>query len=271
MQAGVELFGESSQNADTEVISLLLESLHTIGMPDLNIDLGHVAIYRSLAAAAGFSKEQEQAFFDLLQKKSSTDINDWIEANLSDATYRRWFAGLPELAGDVSTLARAREVLAGAPDSVFEAIDAMAAIAEIINQRWPQVNLYYDLSEVRGYHYHTGIVFAAFAAGMGDSIARGGRYDNIGKVFGRARPAIGFTVDISAVNRLLNGSAVESLAAVFVPYSSDQKQWQVVQDLRRSGRRVVCALNPDDTPPSDCREQLVVDGDQVQLLPINEP
>lgn len=267
IQAGVELFGESGLSADIEVISLLLESLNTVGMPQLNVDLGHVAIYRSLAQAAGLSTSQEQTFFDLLQKKSSADIQTWIAANLSDERYVQWFALLPELAGDVSVLARARSLLAEAPARVLAAIDDMETIAQAVQSRWPQVQVHYDLSEVRGYHYHTGIVFAAFSPGFGGTIARGGRYDSIGEVFGRARPAIGFTVDISTVNRLLSGQFGESdQACVFAPYSQEAPQWLAVQDLRRQGFRVICALHDKASPPEECRQQLLLDGDQYILV-----
>ena len=269
IQAGVELFGEDSINADIEVISLLLESLQTVGMPELNIDLGHVAIYRSLAAAANFTTEQEQSFFDLLQKKSTTDIQRWIGANLSDEQHIRWFRCLPELAGDVTVLSAAKEALAGAPQAVFEAIDEMAAIASVVQSRWPQVQLYYDLSEVRGYHYHTGIVFAAFAPGYGATIARGGRYDSIGSVFGRARPAIGFTVDITTVNLLLSQSSSDPFAAVFVPFDLVQSQWTKVQELRQKGHRVICALSASDKPASECDQQLVIESGQVHLIPLD--
>lgn len=266
IQAGIELFGEAGLNADIEVISLLLESLETAGMPQLNIDLGHVAVYRSLAEAAGLNPQQEQTFFDLLQKKSAADIQAWISANISSAEHAQWFAQLPELAGNVSVLTRAREVLAGAPASVFAAIDDMAAIAEVIQRRWPNVQMHFDLSEVRGYHYHTGIVFAAFAPGFGGTIARGGRYDSIGQVFGRARPAIGFTVDISTLNRLLTTCQAEPVAPVFAPYSADPAQWQAVQSLRQSGRRVICALNNQDTAPPECSHRLELKGEQYQLV-----
>ncbi|BFM05314.1 ATP phosphoribosyltransferase regulatory subunit [Halioxenophilus aromaticivorans] len=267
IQAGIELFGESSLNADIEVISLLLESLDTAGMPQLNMDLGHVAVYRSLAQAAQLSAGQEQTFFDLLQKKSAADIQNWISTHISDQQHATWFAELPELAGDIAVLDRARNVLAGAPAAVFGAIDDMAAIAQVVQKRWPQVQLHYDLSEVRGYHYHTGIVFAAFAPGFGGTIARGGRYDSIGQVFGRARPAIGFTVDISTVNRLLVANkGVLPQQPVFAPYSDDPAQWQAIQELRQAGRRVICALNQQEVAPSECSHRLARAGEQYQLV-----
>lgn len=267
IQAGVELFGEASIAADIEVASLMLESLQLAGISDVHLDLGHVAIYRSLAAAAGFSREQEQAFFDLLQKKSSADIDNWISANITEAKFATWFSLLPDLAGGSEVLGLAQQQLAGAPNEVFEAIAAMQKMADVIAERYPQVQLHYDLSEVRGYHYHTGIVFAAFTPGFGGTIARGGRYDAIGKVFGRARPAIGFTVDISTVTRLA-ARALNSDSPVFAPASEDPKLWQAVRQMRRSGRRVVCALTDFETAPAECRQQLVLVDGQYQLQPL---
>ena len=261
IQAGVELFGEASLNADIEVISLMLESLATLAVPQLHMDLGHISVYHGLAKAAGLSDQQEQQFFDLLQQKSAADIAGWVATNVTNDEHKRWFLALPELAGGLEIVAQAKQVLSGAPSQALAAIAELESVAQHIQARWPDVEIYCDLSEVRGYNYHTGIVFAAFSPGFGGTIARGGRYDHIGQVFGRSRPAIGFTVDISTVMRLIESPRADQ-GAIFAPWSCDVAQWSAVQALRARGRRVVCALSEGEQAPADCTEQLIHDQEQ---------
>ncbi|MGL4318670.1 MAG: ATP phosphoribosyltransferase regulatory subunit, partial [Pseudomonas sp.] len=118
----------------------------------------------------------------------------------------------------------------------------LVAIADELEQRFPELPLYFDLGELRGYHYHTGVVFAAFVPGVGQSIAQGGRYDDIGADFGRARPATGFSTDLKTLVTLGDMQVEEPAAGVWAPDSHDVYLWQAVQRLRREGVRVVQAL-----------------------------
>ena len=237
IQVGLEFFGEAGIAADIEVVSLLLESLRATGLAKLHIDLGHVGIYRALAAAAKLSDAQEDAFFDLLQRKAVTEIREWVAANIPSAPCAELLLALPNLAGSVDILAKARKLFAAIPPAVA-AVDQLQQVAEVIAQRYPEAELYFDLGELRGYHYLTGLVFAAFAPGYGNPIASGGRYDHIGEVFGRARPATGFALDISAISKL--GLLPTSPASVIaVIENGDIRQWQAVQSLRASGERVI--------------------------------
>lgn len=241
IQAGVELFGESGISADIEVISLLLASLQESGLERLNIDLGHVGIYRSLAANAGLSDSQEREFFDLLQAKAVSDIEQWLEQNVTSTEQAKMLRALPDLAGGKEVLSQAKTALASAPAEVFAAIDTLEQVASVVSARYPAASLYFDLGELRGYHYHTGMVFAAFAPGYGAALANGGRYDHVGEVFGNARAATGFAVDITALNGLLSAPA-ERQGAIFAPASEDLAQWQVIADLRSQGEVVVCGF-----------------------------
>lgn len=237
IQVGLEFFGEAGIAADIEVVSLLLESLRATGLAKQHIDLGHVGIYRALASAAKLSDAQEDAFFDLLQRKAVTEIREWVAANIPSAPCAELLLALPNLAGSVDILAKARKLFAAIPAAVA-AVDQLQQVAEVIAQRYPDAELYFDLGELRGYHYLTGLVFAAFAPGYGNPIASGGRYDHIGEVFGRARPATGFALDISAISKL--GLLPTSFASVItVVENGDIRQWQAVQSLRASGERVV--------------------------------
>lgn len=264
IQVGLEFYGESGIAADIEVVSLLLESLRVAGLPKLHIDLGHVGIYRALAEVATLSATQEDELFDLLQRKAMTEIRQWIQANVADAQCAELLLALPSLSGGVNVLEKAQRLLANVPAAVT-AIEQLQAVARVISQRYPQAELYFDLSELRGYHYLTGLVFAAFAPGFGNPIASGGRYDHIGEVFGRARPATGFAVDVSAISKLglLPQVAAKSIAVVD---DGDNRQWQVVQALRTQGHRVVYTAPNNGLVECDCELRLINGEYQIITL-----
>lgn len=267
IQAGVELYGEAGPAADVEVISLLLESLQTAGLPKLHIDLGHVGIYRALASDAGLDNAQEETFFDLLQRKAAVEIKAWVAEHIADPKMAAVLLELPALAGDCAVLDTARQRFAGLSDKAIAAVDELSAVADAVAQRYPQAELYFDLSELRGYHYLTGVVFAAFAPGYGNAVASGGRYDHIGEVFGRARPATGFAVDITAINSL--GVVAESVGkGIYAPAATEQDQWQAIQDLRAQGERVVCGLEGTSLEEINCDRQLVLEQGQYQVVPL---
>jgi ATP phosphoribosyltransferase regulatory subunit len=266
IQAGLELYGESGIAADIEVVSLLLESLSLAGLSCQHIDLGHVGIYRAIAADAHLSQEQEETFFELLQRKAMTEIRDWVEANIQDAAVAALFLALPGLAGDQSVLQKARDLFADLPGAQL-AVEQLSQVAKVIEQRYPSAELYFDLGELRGYHYLTGLVFAAFAPGYGNPIASGGRYDHIGEVFGRARPATGFAVDITAISKL--GLLPRTLStAIAVVESDDPLQWKTINELRQSGERVINVSSTANLAELGCDRALVLtnSGYQVQAI-----
>jgi ATP phosphoribosyltransferase regulatory subunit len=267
IQAGVEFYGEAGLSADVEVVSLLLESLKLAGLPRLHLDLGHVGIYRALAAVAGFNAEQEEAFFELLQRKAMTEIKVWVNAKVHDPALAEVLLALPLLAGGREVLGRARQLFANLAPEALAAVDQMEEAASLVTSRYPEAELYFDLSELRGYHYLTGLVFAAFAPGYGNPIASGGRYDHIGEVFGRARPATGFAVDLTALSKL---GLLRSVAtpAILALEPLTQAQWQIVQALRAQGERVVCASSPAAAAELGCDRLLEFVGESYSLKTI---
>jgi ATP phosphoribosyltransferase regulatory subunit len=237
IQVGLEFYGEAGVVADIEVVSLLLESLTLAGLPKLHIDLGHVGIYRALAEAAKLNATKEDELFDLLQRKAITEIHHWVAINVADDACAQLLLALPRLSGGVEVLAKARLLFGNVPLAV-SAIDQLQTVSDVVTTRYPKAELYFDLSELRGYHYLTGLVFAAFAPGFGNPIASGGRYDHIGEVFGRARPATGFAIDVSAISKsgLLRPVLDPAIAVVS---NGEPGQWQAVQGLRARGQRVI--------------------------------
>ncbi len=221
LQVGAELFGHAGVESDVEIIKLLLESLQLLSISDIHIDLGHVGIFRGLARDAELSAQQENELFEALQRKAVPEIEEMLKAFVGDAGQRQRLAALADLNGDRSVLQRAREQLAGASESVLAALDNLGAIASLIEQRAGTETLNFDLAELRGYRYQTGMVFAVFVPGCGQEIARGGRYDAIGKVFGRSRPATGFSTDLRELMQLSQRSFVHSRGSIFAPAGED--------------------------------------------------
>ncbi|XEG72095.1 ATP phosphoribosyltransferase regulatory subunit [Pseudomonas sp. abacavir_1] len=267
IQLGAELYGDASPASDVEVISLMLDMLAMAEVPDVHMDLGHVGIYRGLARAADLSGEAEQALFDALQRKAVDEVaalTDGLPAQLAGM-----LRALAELCGSREVLEQAAEVLADAPAVVKAALADLVVIADSLAQRFPQLPLYFDLGELRGYHYHTGVVFAAFVPGVGESIAQGGRYDHIGADFGRARPATGFSTDLKTLVTLGQVRLDASVQGIWAP-AEGAGLWQAVQQLRRDGRRVVQALPGQDAASAreaGCDAQLQLREGNWQVVP----
>ncbi len=270
IQLGAELYGDASPASDVEVISLMLDTLALAEVPDVHMDLGHVGIYRGLASAAGLSGEAEQRLFDALQRKAVDEVAE-LTAALSP-TLAGMLRSLVDLCGGREVLDLAQACLVEAPDDVHLALDELIAIADALSLRYPELPLYFDLGELRGYHYHTGVVFAAFVPGLGHSIAQGGRYDDIGADFGRARPATGFSTDLKSLVTLGDMRLDEPLSGIWAPDSHDLPLWQVIQRLRQEGQRVVQALpGQAETAAREasCDRQLLLRDGRWQVVALN--
>jgi ATP phosphoribosyltransferase regulatory subunit len=269
IQLGAELYGDSSTSSDLEVISLMLETLGLADVPEVHMDLGHVGIYRGLARAAGLSGDAEQRLFDALQRKAMDEISA-LTADIEPAL-AGMLRALARLCGGRETLDAARTALAGAPAAVLESLEGLVHIADQLAARYPQLPLYFDLGELRGYHYHTGVVFAVFVPGVGQSIAQGGRYDDIGADFGRARPATGFSTDLKTLVSLGNAQLVAPVVGVWAPYSTDPALWQAVCRLRERGERVVQALEGQQSDAAlsvGCDRQLLLQEGAWAVTPL---
>ncbi|MBI3776395.1 MAG: ATP phosphoribosyltransferase regulatory subunit [Gammaproteobacteria bacterium] len=241
MQVGAELYGHSGADSDVEVICLMLEMLRCVGITqEIHIDLGHVGIFRGLARHAGLNTQQEAELFDALQRKARVEINELV-AFVADAQAKDMLARLIDLNGGAEVLVQARTALRAAPRTVHDALDNLERIAGQLQRQGDTSTLYFDLAELRGYQYQTGVVFAAYVPGHGQEAARGGRYDDIGKVFGRARPATGFSADLKTLIALGN-RAVAPVLGIFAPAIDNSALNAAVTRLRQSGERVVRGL-----------------------------
>jgi len=271
LQIGAEIYGHSGAESDVEILRLLMLTLQMAGIGNAYLDMGHVGIYRGLANQAGLDPEQETALFEALQRKAISEIEALIRDYGVTGPAARMLLALSELNGD-DALERARTVLVQADASVQAALDYLESLAEQLREWLPNVPIHFDLAELRGYHYKTGVVFAAFVPGWGQEIARGGRYDDIGHVFGRARPAVGFSTDLKGLLRRGKGLAerYERADGIFVPWSSDAALQEEAAKLRAAGLRVVAELPGQGVGPHDvgCSEKLVLEGARWVRVPV---
>jgi ATP phosphoribosyltransferase regulatory subunit len=243
MQIGAELYGHAGKESDVEVICLMLEMLAITGLQFIHLDLGHVGIYRALSEQAKLTPTQESELFDVLQRKAKPELQELMDSYAIDDKLKAMFLKLPELNGNTETIDKAGEVFLNANDKVRQTLTELAAIADKLAARFPALSISFDLAELRGYHYHTGVVFAAFVPSIGREIARGGRYDNIGAIFGRARPATGFSADLKLLAALAQrGCQGEQRELVFAPYGEDVALAEKIRDLRAQGQPVVQQL-----------------------------
>jgi ATP phosphoribosyltransferase regulatory subunit len=269
IQLGAELYGDASTGSDLEVISLMLATLELWQVPDVHMDLGHVGIYRGLARAAGLSGDTEQRLFDALQRKATDEVFE-LTAGVAPGP-ARMLRALVNLSGDRSVLGQAREILGGAPAPVLAALDELFELAERLAARFPGLPLYFDLGELRGYHYHTGVVFAAFVPGVGQSFAQGGRYDDFGADFGRARPATGFSTDLKSLVTLGRAEVQLPEGGIWMPDSPDTALWHAACRLRGEGQRVVQALPGQAgaaAREAGCDRQLILQGGSWHVAPL---
>lgn len=264
MQIGAELYGHSGIESDYEIMQLLLEMLAISGAQNVHLDLGHVGIYRALAELAGLDSQQEAELFDVLQRKARTELAQLVAEWPIGDDLKHIFNSLPKLNGDKSVLDSAGHLLNGRGEAIQTALSELKVIAAKLARDYPALTVSFDLAELRGYHYHTGMVFAAFVPSVGKEIARGGRYDNIGEIFGRARAATGFSADLHVLAGLNDSCPLSSQATILAPALDDSDLAIVIRDLRAEGRRVIQQLpgQSGDARQLGCQAILDKQGNQ---------
>ena len=254
IQIGAELYGCADVSADIEIIRLMLSTLQQADVRQIHLDLGHVAVFRELAKAAQLSVEQESQLFDIYQRKSLPELN----ALVGQLPQAEWFVALGQLSGNVQVIEQAQQAFVNAPDKVKQALADIQTIVQALQGFADNVSISVDLSELRGYHYHTGLVFAAYTAHSAAEIAKGGRYDCIGEAFGRARPATGFSADLKTLVSFVGQMA--ATRKIFAPAIDDNSLQIMVTQLRSQGHIVIQALTDDRSTAQQlgCTQQLVL-------------
>jgi len=241
LQIGAEIFGSDSISADVEVLSLMVATLHGVGLSEISIDVGHVGIFRNLVKNTDIDNDQEARLFDMLQRKSIPDLQQYLQELPLSPQRRQQICQLALLNGDVSVIDEARERYRDVGSEMLASLETMQDVVESLQIKYPHTLINCDLAELRGYSYHTGLVFAAFLPGQGREIARGGRYNDVGEVFGNARPATGFSADLLNLYQLCNvASGIPT--GILAPDQRDTELAELIEKLRNQGERVVVDL-----------------------------
>ncbi len=271
LQVGAELYGHAGVESDVEIIALMVETLRLAGVEAPHLDLGHVGIFRGLARQAELPEEAETRLWDALQRKADAEIRALVAEYEVAEPVAGMLTSLAGLAGGVEVLNEANECLAEAAPEVHAALRQLWSIASAL-QRWlPRVPVHFDLGELRGYRYHTGVVFAAFVPGHSQEVARGGRYDEIGRVFGRSRSATGFSADLKMLVSLAADAESSARPAIGAPWRDSPALLARVAALREAGERVIWLLpgHEGQAEAMGCDRTLVADGDDWTVRPLD--
>ena len=236
LQIGAEVYGHAGIESDVEIQRLMMQALQLAGIKDVYLDIGHVGIFRSLVRRAHVERDVEAELFRAIQAKNLPRLRE-LAGGLPRAT-REALAALPELYGGPEVLKEAARRLPAYAE-ITAALNDLRALSKAL-QDAARIRSF-DLGELRGYHYHSGMVFAAYAQGQPNAIGRGGRYDEVGKAFGRARPATGFSIDLRELATLSSNGARG--ARVLAPYApADAALQKRIAALRARGSAVVLDL-----------------------------
>jgi ATP phosphoribosyltransferase regulatory subunit len=263
IQIGAELYGHAGLEADHEIVRLLANALQLAELPPSRIDLGHVGIFRALTAGANLGPGMDERIFDALQGKDLPTLRELTDGLPADC--RTGLLALPDLYGGVEVLKEASSRLPAWPEITCALADLQRLADELAD-----LPLSFDLADLRGYHYHSGVTFAAYCDDSPAAVALGGRYDSIGARFGRARPATGFSLDLRALARL---SAPQAAAgAILAPWPETAEAHAEIGRLRAQGEVVIAALPGHEGHWSEtgCDRQLVSRNGQWIIEPLKE-
>lgn len=261
LQLGAELYGHPGPQSDIEILRLMLEALNTIGLDKLHLDLGHVGVFRGLARDAGMASMQEAELFEALQRKARPEAQTLLAGCDIATEKKQTLIGLLDLNGADEVLKQAHALLRSAPEDVTQALANLSLVAESVRRIYPHLPMYFDLAELSGYRYYTGVVFSALIPGQGQAVAHGGRYDGIGKAFGRNRAATGFSADLRQLLKLAP-LRDDAPGAILAPFGDGLELQQAIARLRTAGERVVSALPGTNESAAElgCDRDLVNQG-----------
>lgn len=253
LQIGAEIYGHAGLEADAEIQELTLASLALAGITQVRLDLCHVGVLRAIIANDAKARKREAELFGQLEAKDVPGLRALTQE--FDAVTRGALLALPGLYGDATTIARARQVLPKMP-GISKALDEL----EFLIQLAGAASVTIDLADLRGYHYHSGVMFAAYVPDLPNAVARGGRYDQVGEAFGRARPATGFSLDLRELARLMPGA--ERKRAIRAPWSTEASLREKIAQLRKQGEVVIQTLpgHENDHDEFDCDRAVVFEN-----------
>jgi ATP phosphoribosyltransferase regulatory subunit len=256
LQFGAEIYGHAGLEADLEIQDLALDCLRRAGLADVTLDLGDARIVRALIDDDRLPLAQQEAIHAALAAKDGAGLLDAAGGIAPEA--QRALQDLLTLYGGPEVLPAARRLL---PDhaSIRAALDALELLASHARAAHPEAAIGYDLADIGSYAYYSGPRFAVYSEGSSDAVARGGRYDEVGAVFGRNRPAVGFSLDLKEVAALVPGAGAR--AAIRAPWAEAPALRAAIRRLREQGEIVVCVLPGHEHEGEEfaCDRELVAD------------
>jgi ATP phosphoribosyltransferase regulatory subunit len=266
LQLGAEIYGCATWEADFEAITLLLKTLELAGLKKVYLDLSHAGILTGIVADQKLDKETIELLYGLLQSKDRPRLKQWAEclpAQLAQA-----LLALTELNGPCAeVLAKAKKVLPKhtAIDQALADLERIITAVNANNKISGGLELSIDLADLRGYQYHSGVMFATYVDGLPQPIARGGRYDQVGQAFGRSRPATGFSLDLLTLAGL--SSLKERKLAIHAPWVQDVALDKVIEELRNRGEIVIQMPAGESVEAAEyaCDRELVKQGSSWEL------
>ena len=255
LQIGAEIYGCATSEADFEAITLLLQTLRLAGLNKVYLDLSHAGVLEGILDGQVKEKGDIEALYSLLQSKDRPRLAIWAKG--LPAKSAQALMALTELNGPCG------QVLAGARKSlpkhqlIDEALAQLENLAAATDALPGNVELSIDLADLRGYQYHSGVMFAAYVDQLPQPIARGGRYDHVGQAFGRSRPATGFSMDLLTLANL--APVAQKKPAIVAPWTLDASLAGKIAELRNAGEVVIQALGGDDVETAEyhCDRELV--------------
>jgi ATP phosphoribosyltransferase regulatory subunit len=258
LQLGAEIYGCATWQADLEAITLLLKTLSLAGLDKVYLDLSHAGILNGILAKENLPSAEMETLYGLLQSKDRPRLSVWAKS-LPEQTAKALLA-LTELNGPCAEVLSKAKTALPQTSEVKEALVQLAHLIESASDLSKGLELSIDLADLRGYQYHSGVMFAAYIAKLPQPIARGGRYDQVGKAFGRARPATGFSLDLLTLASLSPNQKPKK--AILAPWDNDAQLKQMIDSLRQAGE-VVIQLNagePMQSAEYACDRELVKQG-----------
>ena len=263
LQFGAEIYGHAGLEADLEVLTLALDALRAADVGPLTVDLADARLVAALLQASGLEAAVQEQVQQALASKDATELATITRDCPAEAGAA--LRALVELYGSDEVLQQALQTLPALPQ-VQEALAQLEWLARHNRAAFADVSISFDLADLRGYAYYSGVRFSIYAPAANDALARGGRYDEVGSVFGRKRPAVGFSLDVKALVASARPAALR--AAIRAPWAEDARLQQVIASLRRQGEIVVCVLpgHESEVDEFDCdRELRQVAGEWVVI------
>jgi ATP phosphoribosyltransferase regulatory subunit len=258
LQLGAEIYGCETWEADFEAISLLLKTLELAGVSKVYLDLSHAGILMGILDGQNLDKESIESLYDLLQSKDRPRLGQWSKC-LPAKTIEALMA-LTELNGPCAQVIANAKKLLPQHAAIDQALSDLSRLVESSARLSKNLELSIDLSDLRGYQYHSGVMFAAYVDKLPQPIARGGRYDHVGQAFGRPRPATGFSLDLLTLAHLSPINVRKR--AIAAPWIDDAALNAAIAQLRNSGEVVIQVSTGGliESAEYECDRELVKQG-----------